>query len=221
MEAHCVLGEVRIQFLYIIKYCGNRAAVLWLRRLVKRYLATEVQVRFQASPCRICGRQSGTRTGFSPSISVFPRQYHSTHHRLNVVFTRRTNRRSLGTLLNVLGNQWTLDTKKKRRRRSIFKSRAILGKLTVRRPVKKSPTFYGTTMFVTVSTRARHLSLSRARLNPLYVFPPCFFKISFDIILSFTPRFSKLSLFFRFPHQTSCTFSPEQLLISSTTSYAI
>jgi len=34
----------------------------------------------QTSPCRICGRQTGTRAGFSPSISVLPWQYHSNNN---------------------------------------------------------------------------------------------------------------------------------------------
>jgi len=33
--------------------------------------------RLQASPCGICGPQSEPVTGFPPSISVLPSQYHS------------------------------------------------------------------------------------------------------------------------------------------------
>lgn len=43
-----------------------------------RRLTTETHVRTHASPCQISGGQSGSWTGFSPSSSVFPFQYHST-----------------------------------------------------------------------------------------------------------------------------------------------
>jgi hypothetical protein len=44
----------------------------------RRPLAAETRVRSWVGPCGICGGQSGTGTGFSPSISVFPYQFHST-----------------------------------------------------------------------------------------------------------------------------------------------
>ena len=44
----------------------------------RRPPTAEARARSWVSPCGICGGQSGTGTGFSPSTLVFPRQFHST-----------------------------------------------------------------------------------------------------------------------------------------------
>jgi hypothetical protein len=44
----------------------------------RRPVTAEVWVHPRVNPFGICGGQSGTGTGFSPSSTVFPCQYHST-----------------------------------------------------------------------------------------------------------------------------------------------
>jgi hypothetical protein len=41
----------------------------------RRPLTTEDRVLVRVNPCGICGGQSGTVAGFSPSSSAFPCQY--------------------------------------------------------------------------------------------------------------------------------------------------
>jgi hypothetical protein len=46
-----------------------------MAQVSRRPLTAEAWVRARFNPCGICGRQSGTGTGFSPSSSVSPCQY--------------------------------------------------------------------------------------------------------------------------------------------------
>jgi hypothetical protein len=69
--------------------CGKSAELLNVRvngrygramaqAVSRRPPTAEARVRSRISPCGLCGGQSGTGTGFSPSTSVFPCQFHST-----------------------------------------------------------------------------------------------------------------------------------------------
>jgi len=44
-----------------------------------QFRSAEILFRSQGSPCGVCGGQSDTGTGFSPSTSVLRYQYHSTN----------------------------------------------------------------------------------------------------------------------------------------------
>jgi hypothetical protein len=42
----------------------------------RRLLTAEARIRAQVRLCKICGGQRGTGTGFTPTSSVLPCQYH-------------------------------------------------------------------------------------------------------------------------------------------------
>ena len=91
-------------------------------------------------------------------------------------------------------------------------STVLLENLTVSQPVKKFPAFYGTRMFLTVLTSARHLSLSCT--SSIRSTPPTsyFLKIYLNINLPSTPGSPNLSLSLSFLHQNPVYFSPPYAL---------
>jgi hypothetical protein len=58
---------------YVVLYSNIEGRAM-PQAVSRRPITAEVRV----GPCWICGGQSGTGIGFSPSTSVFPCQYHST-----------------------------------------------------------------------------------------------------------------------------------------------
>jgi hypothetical protein len=70
-----------IEISFDIKSLGNCCAQhgrAVAQAVSRRPPTAEARVRYRVSPCGIFGGQSGTGTGFSPSASVFPYQFHST-----------------------------------------------------------------------------------------------------------------------------------------------
>jgi hypothetical protein len=58
---------------YILTLVASGRAMVQV--VSRRPLTLEARIRARVNPCGICGGQSGTGTGFSPSSSVFPCQY--------------------------------------------------------------------------------------------------------------------------------------------------
>jgi cytochrome c553 len=80
METGRVLFAVRAEFLYIAHvscFSFGRAVV---QAGSRRAVTVQARVRSQVTACGICGGQSGTEAGFSPSASGFPRQYQPMLH---------------------------------------------------------------------------------------------------------------------------------------------
>jgi len=113
-ETESVYCAVRTGSLYIDHVNLRLQGRAMFQAVSRRPLTSEARVQSQYSPYEICGRQSDTRRGCSPSISVppvsiIPLILH-THLHLHAAVNRTTNGRSLGTFQKELnfGNRTAL-----------------------------------------------------------------------------------------------------------------
>jgi hypothetical protein len=70
-----VLDSYILFIIIIIKAIEGRAMP---QAVSRRPVSAEARVRSRVIPCGICGGQSSTETGFPPSTSGFPCEFHST-----------------------------------------------------------------------------------------------------------------------------------------------
>ena len=64
--------SILIRLVMTVTSCECRVRAV-AQAISRRPLPAEAWVQFQASPCGICGGQSGIGTGFLSSVSGFPR----------------------------------------------------------------------------------------------------------------------------------------------------
>jgi hypothetical protein len=94
--------------LFLLRPCHG-SVISW------RPHTAEVCVECQARVCEVCGEQSGTRTGFSPSTSSFLCPYYSfraPYSFLSYCYSYKKSGRSLGTFkqsnaVSHIGGHWT------------------------------------------------------------------------------------------------------------------
>jgi hypothetical protein len=91
-------ARYELDFLYTVRLKYSlKIGCAMIQEVSLRPLTTEAWIRSQVSTCDICGGQSGSGIGFSPSAMYFgfPAMFLD-HFRQHVAVTRRTSGRSNG-----------------------------------------------------------------------------------------------------------------------------